>query len=151
MLTFCDTINFGVIYVRKLRILLVILRRTKADKILLGMILFVFAAAFVIMLTEPDITSYFDALWYCYTVISTIGFGDITVTTLISKIASVFLTVYSLFVIAIVTGVVVSFYNQVVQSQRDDSVSMFVDKLERLPELSKEELEEISDKIKKLR
>ena len=136
---------------RKLRILLIIFKRTKADKILLGMILFVLVAAFVIMLAEPGITSYFDALWYCYTVISTIGFGDITVTTLISKVTSVFLTAYSLFVIAIATGVVVSFYNQVVQAQRDDSVSMFVDKLERLPELSKEELEEISKKIKKMR
>ncbi|MCQ4021659.1 MULTISPECIES: potassium channel family protein [unclassified Ruminococcus] len=136
---------------RKLRILLVILRRTKADKVLLGMIVFVLVSALFIMLSEPNITSYFDALWYCYTVISTIGFGDIIVTTFISKIISVLLTVYSLFVIAIATGVVVSFYNQVVQSQHDDSVSLFVDKLERLPELSKEELKEISDKIKKLR
>lgn len=136
---------------RKLRILLVILKRTKADKILFGLIAFLFIAAFAIFVSEPEITRYSDALWYCYSVVSTIGFGDITVTTFVAKAFSVLLSVYAIFVIAIVTGVVVSFYNQTVQSQRDDSVSMFVDKLERLPELSKEELEEISEKIKKLR
>lgn len=29
------------------------------------------------MWIEPEIHNYFDALWYCFSVISTIGFGDI--------------------------------------------------------------------------
>lgn len=136
---------------RKLKIFNLVMKRTKAYKVLSGLVLFVLAAALIIMLVEPEINTYFDALWYCYAVISTIGFGDIIVTSVIAKVLSVLLTVYSLFVLAIATGVVVSFYNQTVLSQRDDSISLFVDKLERLPELSKEELKEISDKIKKLR
>lgn len=136
---------------RKLKIFNLVMKRTKAYKVLSGLVLFVLAAALIIMLVEPEINTYFDALWYCYAVISTIGFGDIIVTSVIAKVLSVLLTVYSLFVLAIATGVVVSFYNQTVLSQRDDSISLFVDKLERLPELSKDELKEISDKIKKLR
>lgn len=136
---------------RKLKIFNLVMKRTKAYKVLYGLVLFVLAAALIIMLVEPEINTYFDALWYCYAVISTIGFGDIIVTSIIAKVVSVLLTVYSLFVLAIATGVVVSFYNQTVLSQRDDSISLFVDKLERLPELSKEELQEISEKVKKLR
>ncbi|MGN0497627.1 MAG: potassium channel family protein [Acutalibacteraceae bacterium] len=136
---------------RKLKIFNLVMKRTKAYKVLSGLVLFVLAAALIIMLVEPEINTYFDALWYCYAVISTIGFGDIIVTSVIAKVLSVLLTVYSLFVLAIATGVVVSFYNQTVLSQRDDSISLFVDKLEKLPELSKDELKEISDKIKKLR
>lgn len=136
---------------RKLRIFNLVMKRTKAYNVLLGLVFFVLAAALIIMLVEPEINTYFESLWYCYAVISTIGFGDVVVTSVIAKVVSVLLTVYSLFVLAIATGVVVSFYNQLVLAQRDDSISLFVDKLERLPDLSKEELKEISDRIKKLR
>lgn len=101
---------------RKLKIFNLVMKRTKAYKVLSGLVLFVLAAALIIMLVEPEINTYFDALWYCYAVISTIGFGDIIVTSVIAKVLSVLLTVYSLFVLAIATGVVVSFYNQTVLS-----------------------------------
>ena len=73
---------------KKLRILWGILKRTRADHILLGFILFLLADAAVIRLVEPDIHRYGDALWYCYAVISTAGFGDIVTVTLIGKICS---------------------------------------------------------------
>ena len=124
---------------KKLRILWGILKRTRADHILLGFVLFLLADAAVIRLVEPDIHRYGDALWYCYAVISTAGFGDIVTVTLIGKICSVLLTIYTIFVVAIVTGVVVNFYTQLVEMQQKETLAMFMDKLERLPELSKEE------------
>ena len=66
-------------------------------------------------------------------------------------ICSILLTIYAIFVIAIVTGVVVNFYTQMVEMQRKETLIMFMDKLERLPELSKEELESISRKVRELR
>lgn len=71
--------------------------------------------------------------------------------TFIGKICSVLLTVYAIFVTAIVTGVVVNFYTQMVEMQRKETIAMFMDQLERLPELSREELESISQKVRKLR
>ena len=82
---------------KKLRILWGILKRTRADHILLGFVLFLLADAAVIRLVEPDIHRYGDALWYCYAVISTAGFGDIVTVTLIGKICSVLLTIYTIF------------------------------------------------------
>lgn len=136
---------------RRLKVLAGILKRTRADKILVGFIVFLFAVAAVIELAEPDINRYGDALWYCYAVISTAGFGDVVAVTFIGKICSVLLTVYAIFVTAIVTGVVVNFYTQMVEMQRKETLAMFMDQLERLPELSREELESISQKIRKLR
>lgn len=136
---------------RRLKVLAGILKRTQADKILVGFIVFLFAVAAVIELAEPDINRYGDALWYCYAVISTAGFGDVVAVTFIGKICSVLLTVYAIFVTAIVTGVVVNFYTQMVEMQRKETLAMFMDQLERLPELSKEELESISQKVRKLR
>ena len=83
--------------------------------------------------------------------ISTAGFGDIVAVTFIGKACSVFLTIYTLFVVAIVTGVVVNFYTQLVELQRKETLAAFMDKLERLPELSKDELETISRNIKRYR
>ena len=65
---------------------------------------------------------------------------------LLEKMCSVLLTIYSLFVVAIATGVVVNFYTQDVEMQRKETLAMFMDQLERLPELSREELENISRK-----
>ena len=136
---------------KKLRILWGILKRTRADKILFGFIIFLFVIAAVIQVAEPDINRYGDALWYCYAVVSTAGFGDFVAITFIGKICSVLLSIYAIFVIAILTGVVVNFYTQMVEMQRKETMAQFMDKLERLPELSKEELEAISKKVKQLR
>lgn len=136
---------------KKLKVLWMILKRTRADKVLSGFVLFLFAAAAVIQLVEPNINRYGEALWYCYAVVSTAGFGDVVAVTFLGKTCSVLLTIYSIFVLAIVTGVVVNFYSQMVEMQRKETLTMFMDKLERLPELSKEELETISKNIRKLR
>ena len=132
---------------KKFRILRSILVRTHAINILAGYVVFILAAGLVIWLAEPDIHTYRDALWYCYAVISTVGFGDVLVTTPVAKIISVVITVYSVFVIAIVTGVVVNFYNQVIQLRQEETLAAFLDKLERLPELDPDELRDISEKV----
>ena len=126
---------------KRIKVLGSVLKRTRADKIIIGFIVFIFAIAAVIQLVEPDINRYGDALWYCYAVISTAGFGDVVAVTFIGKMCSVLLTIYSLFVVAIATGVVVNFYTQMVELQRKETLAMFMDQLERLPELSREELE----------
>lgn len=134
---------------KRLRILSTVLKKTKADKIVFGFVIFLFVCAFIIMLAEPDITRYGDALWYCYAVFSTIGFGDIVATTFVTKALSVLITVYALFAVAVVTGVVVSFYNSCVEQHFKETKEVFLDKLQRLPELSQEELEAIAEKAKK--
>ena len=129
---------------KKLHILKNVLVRTHADKILSTYLIFVFLSALVIRVIEPGISSLPTALWYCYAVISTAGIGDVVVTTYIGKLISVLLTVYSLLVIALVTGVIVNYYNQLIQIRQKETLAAFTDKLQRLPELSKEDLEEIS-------
>ena len=136
---------------KRIKVLGCVLKRTRADKIIIGFIIFIFAIAAVIQLVEPDINRYGDALWYCYAVISTAGFGDVVAVTFIGKMCSVLLTIYSLFVVAIATGVVVNFYTQMVELQRKETLAMFMDQLERLPELSREELENISRKVRQFR
>ena len=125
---------------KKLKLLWMILKRTKATQILSGYIVFLFVSAAIIQLVELDINHYGDALWYCYAVLSTAGFGDIVAITFIGKLVSVLVTIYT-----------INYYGQIVEMQRRETAVMFLDKLERLPELSKEELEDISKRVKKFR
>ncbi len=136
---------------KKLRILRDILRQTNSDKFLISYVLFVLADALVIWLVEPGIKGYFDALWFCYEVVSTTGFGELVVATAIGRIASVLLTVYSLLVIAIITGIVTNFYIQIMQRRQNGTLANFRDRLEHLPELSREELATLSEEVKNFR
>ena len=110
---------------RRLHVLKSILVRTHADKILLTYLVFVVIAALIIQIVEPGINRFVDALWYCYAVISTAGFGDIVVTTFSAKVVSVLLTAYSIVVIALVTGVIVNYYNQLIQIRQKDTLRLF--------------------------
>ena len=75
---------------------------------LLSFVCFIFFDALIIYIFDPAISTYRDAVWYCYGVISTTGFGDVVVSTPVGRACSVILTIYSTLVIAIVTGVIVS-------------------------------------------
>ena len=136
---------------KKLRILRIVLHKTRADRLVLGFVGFLLTIAAVVWAAEPSIPTYGDALWFCYAVLSTSGFGDFTAVTFVGRICAVLVTIYSIFVVGIVTGVVVSFFQQTVQVQFEDSKVKFLDRLERLPELSREELEEMAAKARKLR
>ena len=133
---------------KQLRILKSVLVRTHTHKILFSYLVFVFLDALVIYLADPAISTYGDSLWYCYAIISTAGFGDVVATSVIGRIASVLLTIYSILVIALITGVIVNFYNQLIQVRQKETITAFADKIQRLPELSHEELVELSENAK---
>lgn len=132
---------------KKLKVLKNVLHQTKADRILISYLIFVLIDAAIIWLFDPDITSYVDSLWYCCSTISTAGYGDLVVSGLIGKIATIILMIYSIIVVAIITGVIVNFYNQLIKSKQNDTLAAFMDQLEHLPELSKEELADLSQKV----
>ncbi|MCR5302554.1 MAG: potassium channel family protein [Lachnospiraceae bacterium] len=135
---------------KRLKLLKGVLKRTHADRLIAGFILFFLLDAFLIMLIEPGITNYRDAVWYCYAVFSTAGFGDFTAVTILGRALSILLTVYTILIVAIVTGVVVAFYNDVVAMKYKASKAEILDKLENLDKLSKDELKELSERINKI-
>ena len=133
---------------KRLRILMKIMKQTKAGRIWLGFLITLLICGLIIWAVEPQITNYMDALWYCYAVVTTIGFGDVVVVTAAAKFLSVLMSLYAVMVIAIVTGVVVNYFNQVNNLRQKESLAAVIDKLEHLPELSKEELAELAEQVK---
>ena len=125
-----------------------ILKSTGADKILEGFLGLFILAAMLVWIAEPSITSFWDSIWYCFTVVTTIGFGDQYATTVIARILTMILSFYAVFVVAILTAVITNYSIEYMKRRAEMNASEFLDKLERLPELSKEELIELSEKVK---
>ncbi|NLD20446.1 MAG: two pore domain potassium channel family protein [Clostridiales bacterium] len=135
---------------KKFRLFWKILRRVNADKIIYAFIVNLFIVALVITLIEPGISTYGDGLWYTFVACTTIGFGDFAAVTVIGRVLTVYMVLHEILLVAILPGVIVSYYMEVIHRREQESVTIFLDKLERLPELSKEELDEISKRIKKI-
>ena len=70
------------------------------------------ASSLVIMTIEPEINTFPDALWYCFAVVTTIGFGDFAAQTLVGRLITVMLGVYGIIVVAVITSIIVNFYNE---------------------------------------
>lgn len=136
---------------KKMRLFWSIVKRCQGEKIAIGFVASIFVAALIILLREPGIQTYGNALWYTFVASTTIGFGDIVVTTLVGKLITVYLILYEMLVVAMLSGVVVSHYIEVIQRREKYTATVFMDKLEHLSELSPEEISEMQEKIKKLK
>lgn len=119
-----------------------------ADKVLLVYVIWFFIAALAIWLSEPHIKNYGDSIWYCFASATSIGYGDIAATTVLGRIITIILSIYSIAVIAIVTAVIVGFFNDMAKARANESMQKFTDDLEHLPELSKADLENLSKRVK---
>ncbi len=101
--------------------LLKIIRKTFVGEILFGLVTLIFVFALLFYSMEGNFPSYGDALWYCFAVVTTIGFGDFTTTGLIGRLLSVILGIYGIIVVAAITSVIVNFYQETAQSKETQS------------------------------
>ena len=107
------------LYQLKLKVLLKIIVKTYALEVLFGLLTMIVAFSLVLMIYEPEMAYFPDALWYCFAVVTTIGFGDIKAVTHIGRVISVILGLYGIIVVAIITSIIVNFYNET--KGKDDS------------------------------
>ena len=99
------------------------------------------------MIIEPNINNLGDGIWYCFSVMSTIGFGDISAVTPAGRILSIILSLYSILIVGIIPGILTSYYIESTKLKANESMEKFLYDLEHLPELSKEELKDLSRKV----
>ena len=104
----------------KLDVLSRIIRKTYAAEIVFGMLLLITAFSIVLPNFELNINTFGDALWYCFAIVTTIGFGDITAVTVPGRIISVILGLYGLIVVALITSIIVNFYGETKNTGEED-------------------------------
>lgn len=118
---------------------------------MIGFIIWYALSSAVIMMVEPGINSYGDALWYLFVACTSIGFGDMVAVTLIGRMITVITTIMEILIVAVFSGVIVSFYLEIIRVRDKENFSEIMDKLEHLTELSQDELKEIENKVKRAR
>jgi hypothetical protein len=95
-------------------------RETYAAEIIGGLLLLIFAFSYILRFLEPNMESLKDGLWYCFAIVTTIGFGDITATTAIGRILSVILGMYGIVVVALITSVIVNYYGEMRREKEEE-------------------------------
>ena len=96
----------------KVKVLLKIVVNTFSLEILFGLLTMIVCFSLVFMKVEDKITTFPEALWYCFAVVTTIGFGDFVAVTPVGRVLTVFLGLYGIVVVAVITSIVVNFYNE---------------------------------------
>ena len=106
-------ILFPTLKLEKIKLLLDILIKTHTIDIIICLFAFMIAFSFILPRMEPGIANFEESMWYCFTVVTTIGFGDKVAVTGAGRLLTVILGIYGIVVVAILTSVIVNFYNEV--------------------------------------
>ena len=126
-----------------------VVKKTGMSAMLVHFLILLSVCAVIIRLVEPSVETIGEGFWYLYVSATTIGFGDTCAVTVIGRLITVVVSLDGIVVAAMIPGVVVTYYTEYLKIRQNETVSTFLEKLEHLPELSKEELEELSEKIRK--
>ena len=108
------------------------------------------AAAAIVTIAEPDVGRLGDGMWLMFEVVTTMGIGDFMCETAVGRLAIAAMSLYSILFLALVTASAVNICQAIMLAHRDESVAHFIYQLEHLPDLSREELAEVSDKVKRI-
>lgn len=125
-----------------------LLVRTGAIKIFGAYVVVLIIGGILLTFIEPQVHGVFEGFYYCFVASTTVGFGDIVPVTAWGRIITIVVTLVGLMAVAMVPGVVVAYYTEYLKIREKETAATFLEKLERLPELSKEELTELSEKVK---
>lgn len=103
-----------------------IVQQTYAAEIIFGLLLLIASFSFVLIYTDTESFSgeYTNALWYCFAVVTTIGFGDMTAVSTVGRILSVILGVYGIIVVALITSIIVNFYGEMKKTAIEETTSV---------------------------
>ena len=116
-----------------------------SDCLLMILIMLVILCSVYFTVAEPNMVSYVDSLWYSFSVITTIGFGDIYVTTTFGRILSVILGICGIVFVALFTSIIVNFYHEMNQKREEREIRKIMDKIQILEKIEKERQEEKKD------
>ena len=128
----------------KLNVFSNIIKKSMVYEIFLSLAILIVLCSVYFTIVEPAMTSYVDSLWYCFSVITTIGFGDVYVTTTFGRILSVILGIGGIVVVALFTSLIVNFYNEMNKKREVNEIKQIVDEEEK--EIKLEDNKESCDK-----
>lgn len=126
-----------------------LLVRTGAIRIFCAYLIVLLIGGVLLTFIEPQVHGIFEGFYFCFVASTTIGFGDIVPVTLPGRLITIVVTLFGVLTVAMVPGVVVAYYTEYLKIREKETISTFLEKLEHLPEMNKEELTQLSEKVRK--
>lgn len=80
---------------------------------------------------------------------TTIGYGDLIVNNTLARAVTVLFSVYSMALVAIFTSILAGYFVEIIKTEAKESAVKFLLDLERLPDMTHDELVELSERAKK--
>ncbi|NDI36359.1 potassium channel family protein [Chengkuizengella sediminis] len=120
------------------------------NKVIAAVFALIFIASVPIYLVEPSVESYDDAIWYSIVTATTVGYGDFSPETPWGRMIAVVLMVFGIGLIGMVTGSVATYFMEG-QKQENPKVDYLKKELDRVDELTNEEIDTMIDMLHKLK
>lgn len=138
--------------IRSIVILWQTMKEVGAQRIFIVYLAFLLICYGLFCILEPETFPHFgNAVWYCFQTITTIGFGDIVPTRTVVRVLSVIVGLSALFVVALLTGITVSFFNEKMRFRRNESFIEFDHYMNHLTELDKDQLARLEEQYRTFR
>ena len=115
-----------------------IIKKSLVYEILLSLCILIILCSIYFTIVEPLMTSYVYSLWYSFCLITTIGLGDLSVTTTLGRILSVLLGVSGIVVVALFTSLIVNFYNEMNKKREQKEMNKILSKVEAIEKIEEE-------------
>ena len=119
------------------------------DRMLLAYLIVYIIVSMIVWVLDPDIKGLSDALWFTFQTGTTIGYGDLIVNNWFARVVTVFFSVYSMALVAVFTGILAGYFVEIIKTEAKESAVKFLLDMERLPEMTHDELVELSDRAKR--
>ncbi|ANU09891.1 ion transporter [Planococcus antarcticus DSM 14505] len=118
-----------------------LLKTNGLDKILIVAMVLLFIIPIPIVLLEPSINTFGDALWWAVVTTTTVGYGDISPETPIGRILAVVLMLVGIGIIGTLTSAITSFFGNKNEANHDKKILNVIQSIEEIENLTKEDIE----------
>lgn len=129
---------------KNLDLFALILRQTKMVKFLVSFLIVYVIGCLLIWWIDPSVTTFSDALWFGFTVATTIGFGDFTVVSVPGRLIVAVIGLYGILCTGFICGIGASWFLEKVRAGQNETVSEMIWQLEHLDTLSDEQIHHLA-------
>jgi len=118
-----------------------ILKTNGLDKLLMVAVVLLFIIPIPIVLLEPEINTFSDALWWAVVTTTTVGYGDISPSTPLGRVLAVVLMLVGIGVIGTFTSAITNYFGKKKDLSHDKQVLEVINSIEKIENLRNEDIE----------
>lgn len=134
---------------RFLRPVYSVLKTNGLEKLLVFAVILIFLVPIPMILIEPQIINYTDAIWWAIVTITTVGYGDITPETGVGRLLAVILMFVGIGIIGTFTSAISAYFASRRRALEEDHVLDIVNSIKKIEKLTAEDHQLIQRYLKK--